>query len=544
MRKTKTCALTATVDNAADIPADIDADAHADVAVAVDVDAGSSVQRSGRLKIGLSLKRTGRQRHTGPILQRSTVDVGRIKIQSVATCLYLCMDACGAVYASKDFTDDCVFNENMELHNYNTYSSTYNSNAKRVLYLALNRHGAPRRTQIPVTRPLGNLSKYTNAITETVPQQRVEQLIAKNFGANRVKHGVRQLCDTGKPLIDLIDAAHFKPRPKCSSSSPSNTSSNSSSNVPVPAASASSLISISNISQSVSGHISNSSNISSNSSSNISSNSNSNSSSSSSSNVSSQQAHKLKRKKLRKCRPHENEESHNCQKRPVSGPGALRKRGPKAQRCKELRDLAAATGAAPPNCGKKPGAAGVVGAKRQPVAGAAKGAAPKSRGQLNGNQGGKKKPPKAGKQRPNAGGKKQRGGGNNNNNNKRNGAKRQQRLLDSISSTTTARSTTTTTTTMASSLATPGDNIWESSSPMPALALSETSDRVERNVRMPMTSGEEELDEDEEESEHEHEHEHEPDSQEDASSYEDATLEGHARSGAADDSLYYDQLDL
>ncbi|CAD6992101.1 unnamed protein product [Ceratitis capitata] len=34
------------------------------------------------------------------ILQRSTVDVGRIKIQGVATCLYLCMDACGAVYGS------------------------------------------------------------------------------------------------------------------------------------------------------------------------------------------------------------------------------------------------------------------------------------------------------------------------------------------------------------------------------------------------------------------------------------------------------------
>ncbi|XP_052852119.1 uncharacterized membrane protein DDB_G0293934 isoform X4 [Drosophila gunungcola] len=34
------------------------------------------------------------------ILQRSTVDVGRIKLQSVATCLYLCMDACGVPYGS------------------------------------------------------------------------------------------------------------------------------------------------------------------------------------------------------------------------------------------------------------------------------------------------------------------------------------------------------------------------------------------------------------------------------------------------------------
>lgn len=37
------------------------------------------------------------------ILQRSSVDVGRIRIQGVATCLYLCMDACGSVYGSVSF---------------------------------------------------------------------------------------------------------------------------------------------------------------------------------------------------------------------------------------------------------------------------------------------------------------------------------------------------------------------------------------------------------------------------------------------------------
>uniref|UniRef100_T1PIP8 Fibroblast growth factor n=1 Tax=Musca domestica TaxID=7370 RepID=T1PIP8_MUSDO len=161
------------------------------------------------------------------ILQRSTVDVGRIKVQGVATCLYLCMDPCGAVYGSKEFTDDCVFNENMEQHNYNTYSSTYNSNSRRKYYLALNRHGEPRKLQIPPTRSLGKLATYTNAITEAVPQERVEQLIAKNFGANRIKHGIRQLCDTGKPLIELIDSKNFKAHPKCNPNSSSSSSSNS-----------------------------------------------------------------------------------------------------------------------------------------------------------------------------------------------------------------------------------------------------------------------------------------------------------------------------
>ncbi|XP_065370664.1 probable serine/threonine-protein kinase DDB_G0282963 isoform X2 [Calliphora vicina] len=161
------------------------------------------------------------------ILQRSTVEVGRIKIQGVATCLYLCMDPCGAVYGSKEFTDDCVFNESMEQHNYNTYSSTYNSNTRRKYYLALNRHGEPRKLQIPPSRSLGKLATYTNAIPETVPQERVEQLIAKNFGANRVKHGIRQLCDTGKPLIELIDSKNFKARPKCN---PNNSNNNNNSN--------------------------------------------------------------------------------------------------------------------------------------------------------------------------------------------------------------------------------------------------------------------------------------------------------------------------
>ncbi|ALC47343.1 bnl [Drosophila busckii] len=348
------------------------------------------------------------------ILQRSTVDVGRIKIQSVATCLYLCMDACGAAYASKDFTDDCVFNENMELHNYNTYSSTYNSNAKRVFYLALNRHGTPRRTQIPTSRTLGKLSTYTNAITETVPQQRVEELIAKNFGANRVKHGVRQLCDTGKPLIELIDAAHFKALPHCSSSSGSSNSSSNSS----------------------------------------------------------------------------------------SSPGQMRKLGPKAQLCKERRMQAALTGGPPPDCGKKKqhnAAAGTRAAQQKPPKAAAA----------------KKKSTKGGRQRSQAANaaKKQQRLANKRQNNKR------QRLIEP--------SSTSTSTTMASSLATPGSNSWEHSSPMPALALSETSDRVERNVRMSLASAEAQEDAAEDD---------------DVDSHEDASYED-ARSGAGDDSQYYD-LDL
>ncbi|KAH8344112.1 hypothetical protein KR084_004599 [Drosophila pseudotakahashii] len=461
------------------------------------------------------------------ILQRSTVDVGRIKLQSVATCLYLCMDACGVPYGSKDFTDDCVFNENMGLQNYNTYSSTYHSQARRVFYLALNGSGQPRRTQIPASRSLGKLSTYTNAITETVPQERVEQLIAKNFGANRVKHGVRQLCDTGKPLIELIDVAKFRGPPHCNSNtsgSGSSKSSSSSSYVPVPAIS--SLSSISNSSQSESGHISSSLS----SSSNISSSSTSSSSSPSGNK-------KANRKKKPRCKPHEQEDTHNCQKRGGggegggaggAGAGAMRKLGPMAQKCKNLRAKAAAEKRAPPNCGKKNGA------KKNPVELAK---AVQQRGKGNSQPGGKKRPNKSGKQRSN-GGKKQQQQQQPHQAKAVSGGKRKHRKLEASSSTTT---------TMATSLATPPGSHWESSSPLPAFALSETSDRVERNVRM--SSGEDQDHEDHDQEEHDdpadqgEEEAGEGDaggSLEDVS-YEDSSSEAQGRSAAAgDDSLYYD----
>ncbi|XP_026839706.1 uncharacterized protein DDB_G0284459 isoform X2 [Drosophila erecta] len=476
------------------------------------------------------------------ILQRSTVDVGRIKLQSVATCLYLCMDACGVPYGSKDFTDDCVFNENMGLQNYNTYSSTYHSQARRVFYLALNGSGQPRRTQIPASRSLGKLSTYTNAITETVPQERVEQLIAKNFGANRVRHGVRQLCDTGKPLIELVDVARFKGPPHCSSntsggstsSSGSSRSSSNSSSSYVPPSAISSLSSISNSSQSESGHISSSPSGSS------SSNSSSNSSSTSSSHSSRPGGSKANKRKKPKCRPHEQEDTHNCQKRGGAGPGALRKLGPKAKRCKELREKAAAEKRAPPNCGKKNGA------RRNPSE-AAKAVQQRPKGSIQ--NGGKKKPNKAGKQRQN-GGKKQQQQQQQLQQQQQpqqqqaksiSGGRRKHRKLDASSSTTT----------MATSLATPPSSHWESSSPLPAFSLSETSDRVERNVRM--SSGEErdqDNDQDQEQELADPAEQGEEDAEGDGgsledTSYEDASSEAQGRSGAGgDDSLYYDFLCL
>uniref|UniRef100_A0A1B0D299 Uncharacterized protein n=1 Tax=Phlebotomus papatasi TaxID=29031 RepID=A0A1B0D299_PHLPP len=102
------------------------------------------------------------------------------------------------VSLQRKFSDDCVFNESIEEHHYNVYSSSYNSNSSRVLYLAINRHGQPRRLHISPTRSLGNLAQHTNSLTHLVDPKRVDDLVSRVFGPNYIKHGLKQLCDSEK----------------------------------------------------------------------------------------------------------------------------------------------------------------------------------------------------------------------------------------------------------------------------------------------------------------------------------------------------------
>lgn len=102
------------------------------------------------------------------ILQRTTVGIGQMKIQGVATCQYLCMARCGLLYGSREFGDECVFNETIEQSNYNTYSSSKYSNEKRTFYLALNQRGQSRKVVLRARKPLGKLSSYTLVLTRNV----------------------------------------------------------------------------------------------------------------------------------------------------------------------------------------------------------------------------------------------------------------------------------------------------------------------------------------------------------------------------------------
>ncbi|XP_033212456.1 uncharacterized protein LOC117170046 [Belonocnema kinseyi] len=121
------------------------------------------------------------------IFQRTSVSRGQLRIQGVATCLYLCMDSCGLLYGSHEYTEDCLFNETLEQHNYNTYSSVRWSTNRKTLYLGLNRHGEPRRVQAK-GHNLGRLSAYARVLTQVAPPDRVEALQRRMLGAH---HGVR-----------------------------------------------------------------------------------------------------------------------------------------------------------------------------------------------------------------------------------------------------------------------------------------------------------------------------------------------------------------
>ncbi|XP_029157526.1 uncharacterized protein LOC114929964 isoform X2 [Nylanderia fulva] len=122
------------------------------------------------------------------IFQRTSVSRGQLRIQGVATCLYLCMDSCGLLYGSREYTEDCVFNETLEQHNYNTYSSIRWSTAKRTMYLGLNRFGQPRKV-LAKGHNLGRLSGYARVLTQMAPFDRVEALHRRMLGAaHNVRH--------------------------------------------------------------------------------------------------------------------------------------------------------------------------------------------------------------------------------------------------------------------------------------------------------------------------------------------------------------------
>ncbi|USC25885.1 fgf [Palpita vitrealis nucleopolyhedrovirus] len=99
------------------------------------------------------------QNHVDTMLKRIAVnDKGRIIIQNIVNCMFLCIARCGKLYASNRLSLDCFINEKMEPNNYNTYYKVYN---RKLTFVALKHNGKLKRLQIFKTQNLSKLGEYT-----------------------------------------------------------------------------------------------------------------------------------------------------------------------------------------------------------------------------------------------------------------------------------------------------------------------------------------------------------------------------------------------
>lgn len=76
----------------------------------------------------------------------------------------------------KEPTDECVFDEVVEMDAFNTYSSTKHSNHNHTDYLALNDDGKGFRIRRRASTGVGKLDRYTFVLPEAVKTERVKKL--------------------------------------------------------------------------------------------------------------------------------------------------------------------------------------------------------------------------------------------------------------------------------------------------------------------------------------------------------------------------------
>lgn len=82
----------------------------------------------------------------------------RILLRNAITCMYVCLDRCGNMYAVSQLSRDCILNEMYTESHYDIIYKVYNQ--KRA-YVALDNAGKARRVQLSKRRQLRNMSKYT-----------------------------------------------------------------------------------------------------------------------------------------------------------------------------------------------------------------------------------------------------------------------------------------------------------------------------------------------------------------------------------------------
>ncbi|AHD25607.1 fgf [Choristoneura murinana nucleopolyhedrovirus] len=97
------------------------------------------------------------------VLQRVGFRHGRILLRNALSCMHVCLNRCGAMYASVALSSDCILNEAILENNYDVMFKIYNG---KKTYVALNKDGSPRRVQLPKRRPLRNMATYTIIMRE------------------------------------------------------------------------------------------------------------------------------------------------------------------------------------------------------------------------------------------------------------------------------------------------------------------------------------------------------------------------------------------
>lgn len=114
------------------------------------------------------------------LLHRLSVNRQQVHIQSLATCLYLCMDSCGLLYGSEAATEECVFKEHFNTETkYTTFMSMRYSNERRIQYVALNKNGRPRKLIVKTGSSLGRLLKQMRVLPIAVEEWRISDLLRR-----------------------------------------------------------------------------------------------------------------------------------------------------------------------------------------------------------------------------------------------------------------------------------------------------------------------------------------------------------------------------
>ncbi|QEI03629.1 FGF [Rachiplusia nu nucleopolyhedrovirus] len=120
----------------------------------------------------------------------ATNDSGVI-IQSMAHCLYLCMNECGYVYSIDVPNHDCIF---QEVFKENNYEFIVKKIEKKMAYLSLNIEGKPRRTVLRRREPIGEGLEYTRVMVTPWEETLLDETICPEMVRTKLSYYPKKSC--------------------------------------------------------------------------------------------------------------------------------------------------------------------------------------------------------------------------------------------------------------------------------------------------------------------------------------------------------------